>query len=275
MAGYPINVGAVISSNISMIAWQDNSAYPYPNTIIDYLTDAKVETRDFDTKVKEKKPFDWYSMMDTSNPKKKVQPSITTCQSDEPTVVASEAADLPSTYVEPSTSSIAMPPPSSSAPTTTSRVSLKPVPMPTVPLSTLRVSQILASLNNWMQTTTSKMSNLSSTVVVQSTSQAPQVPSDIDETLKKILENQNAIMDTLQKISGQAPEGVRPSPSAPSASVAPAGQSDEPNFAADTVEAVREMFANPATPKFDDDEIQLADPEGDDIAGDTEISKDP
>jgi len=35
------------------------------------------------------------------------------------------------------------------------------------------------------------------------------------------------------------------------------------------------MFTNPAMPRFDDDEIQLADPKGDDIVGDTEMSKDP
>ncbi|XP_019259413.1 PREDICTED: uncharacterized protein LOC109237547 [Nicotiana attenuata] len=66
-----------------------------------------------------------------------------------------------------------------------------------------------------------------------------------------------------------------PDPSAPSAPVAPAGQSEEPDLTTDTAEAVRGIFTTPATPRFDNEEIQLADPEGDDIARDTEMSKDP
>nr|XP_009630476.1 microtubule-associated protein RP/EB family member 1-like [Nicotiana tomentosiformis] len=201
MAGYPINVSAVMSANISVIARQDDSPHMYPNTIIEYLTDAKVDPRDNDTKVKPEKPFTWYSLMDASNPKKKVQPPTTTCQSDEPTVVAPETVDVPSTSAEPSSSATAMPTPlsttSTATPASTPTSTLKPVPMPTHPLSALRVSQTLATFNNLMQTTIVKLSDLSSTVAAQSTSQASQVPSDIEETLKKILENQNTIMDTL------------------------------------------------------------------------------
>nr|XP_033516910.1 uncharacterized protein LOC117281177 [Nicotiana tomentosiformis] len=46
-------------------------------------------------------------------------------------------------------------------------------------------------------------------------------------------------------------------PSAPSASMVPAGQSEEPDLAADTAEVVHQMFANPAIPRVEDDEIQL------------------
>jgi len=61
-------------------------------------------------------------------------------------------------------------------------------------------------------------------------------------------------------------------PAAPSAPVAPAGQSEEPDLAADTAEAVRQMFTNPVTPRADD-EIQLEETEGGDAAMDTEMSK--
>ncbi|XP_070044983.1 uncharacterized protein [Nicotiana tomentosiformis] len=127
-----------------------------------------VEPKDYDSKVKPKKPFTWYLLMDVNNPKKKVQPPTTAGQSDEPAMVAAEAVDVPSTSADPSSSAAAMSPLSSIAPTaapaTASTSALKLVPMPSVPLSALRVSQTLASLNNWMQTITAKLSDLSSTV---------------------------------------------------------------------------------------------------------------
>lgn len=104
MAGYPINVGAVMSANISVIARQDDSSYPYPNTITEYLTDARVESRDYDIKVRPKKPFSWYSPIDANNPKRKGRSSTTTGQSDEPAMVVAEAVNVPSTSVEPSSS---------------------------------------------------------------------------------------------------------------------------------------------------------------------------
>nr|XP_033513425.1 uncharacterized protein LOC104101792 [Nicotiana tomentosiformis] len=104
-------------------------------------------------------------------------------------MVDAEAVDVPSTSAEPSPSAAAMPLPSSTAPTaaptTAPTSSLKPVPVPPHPLSALRVSHTLESLNNWMQTTTVKLADLSSTVTAQSISQASHVSSDIDETLKK------------------------------------------------------------------------------------------
>lgn len=83
MAGYPINMGGVISANISLVAHQTNMAYPYPSTITEYFTNAKVEPRTFDIKVKSKKPFEWHSLMDLTNPKKSASPSTTTGQFDE------------------------------------------------------------------------------------------------------------------------------------------------------------------------------------------------
>lgn len=177
MAEYPINVGVMMSANISVIARQDDSSYPYPNTIIEYLTDATVKPRYYGTKVRPKKPFTWYSLMDVNNPKKKVQPPTTAGQSDELATVDAEAFDVPSTLAEPSSSVVAMPLPSSTTPTvvpaTVPTSTLKPVPMPITPLSALRVSQTLESLNNWMQTATAKLSDLSSTVATQSSVHAP------------------------------------------------------------------------------------------------------
>nr|XP_018633194.1 uncharacterized protein LOC108948496 isoform X1 [Nicotiana tomentosiformis] len=154
MAGYPINMGVMMSANISVIARQGDSSYPYPNTITEYLIDAMVKPRCYDTKVRPKKPFTWYSLMDANNPKKKVQPPTTASQSDEPATVDAEAVDVPSTSAEPSSSVAAMPMPSSTTltivPTTAPTSALKSVPMPTTPLYALRVSQTLESLNNWM-----------------------------------------------------------------------------------------------------------------------------
>ncbi|XP_070057809.1 uncharacterized protein [Nicotiana tomentosiformis] len=65
---------------------------------------------------------------------------------------------------------------------------LMPVPMPTSPLSVLQVSQTLASLNNWMHTTTTKFYDLSSVVAAQSTVQAPQFPYSLGDFEKHLRE---------------------------------------------------------------------------------------
>ncbi|XP_019256370.1 PREDICTED: CASP-like protein 4A1 [Nicotiana attenuata] len=91
------------------------------------------------------------------------------CQFDESEVVVTETADIPSTSIEPFSNVVAMPPPPSSDPTTAPAPALRPEPMPIAPLSALRVSRI--------------------TVAAQSSTQAPQVSSDLDEKLKKILDN--------------------------------------------------------------------------------------
>lgn len=150
MAGYPINVCAVMSVNMSLVPRQGKISYPYPNTITEYLTDAGVEPRDFDTKVRVKKPFSRYSLMDSGNPKKKGQPSITVGQSDEPTGVAAKTVYMTSTSLDPSDSAAGMPPPLSLGPSASvpSTSVLKPVPMPAHLLSAMRVSQTLASLPN-------------------------------------------------------------------------------------------------------------------------------
>ncbi|XP_070034336.1 polyamine oxidase 2-like [Nicotiana tomentosiformis] len=187
---------------------------------------------------------------------------------------------------EPSSSVAAMPPPSSTTPTAvpaTAPIStLKLVPMPTGPLSMLRVSQILASLNNWMQTATAKSSDLSSTILAESSVHAPQFPPIVEETLKNLLENKNTIMATLVTrlaIAGDLPFDMLidphksgPDPTAPTTPLVPVGLSEEPDLA---VEVVRQMFTNPAIPRVEDDEIHLDDPASGDIVGDTEMSKEP
>ncbi|XP_070039899.1 uncharacterized protein [Nicotiana tomentosiformis] len=134
-----------MSANISVVAKKADTSYPYPNTITEYLTDVRVEPQDFDTKVQEKKPFSWYSLMDAHNPKKKGQPTTTIGQSDEPSVVAAETVDMPSTST---------PPPPASAP-------------PAAP------------------------------IIAQSSILVPQIHPTVEETLKKLLKNQNTIMATL------------------------------------------------------------------------------
>ncbi|XP_070034940.1 flocculation protein FLO11-like [Nicotiana tomentosiformis] len=197
IAGYSINVGDLMSANIFLVAQQSNTSYPYPSTTTEYLTDAKVEPMTFDTKVKPTGPFEWYKLQDPRNPKRSAQPSTTTSHSDEQVVVVFGPSYIPSTSAETSTSaSSTMPEPPSSAPSTTpftaSMVVPTPVPrsvpMPTGPLSAPQASQTLASLNNWMHAATSKLSEISSAVVGQASTQAPQDPSEINEKLSKILE---------------------------------------------------------------------------------------
>ena len=53
----------------------------------------------------------------------------------------------------------------------------------------------------------------------------------------------------------------------------PTGQTEKPELATDTAEAMRQMFTNPATPSVEDDEIQLDETEGGYIDEDTEMSK--
>ncbi|XP_070035896.1 adhesin AWP1-like [Nicotiana tomentosiformis] len=207
IAVYPINVGAIMSANISVVVRKGESSYPYPNTLTEYITDSKVEPRSFDTKVRAKKPFLWYSLQGPGNPKFKGKATATIGQSDEPSVVVTHSAAEPSTTLMPSTSAgpstetAGMPPPSSSRPSA-------PVPASSIyPLTALRVSQTLASLNNYIQTTTSKLSDISSVVAAESsTPAAPQVPPSVEKTLKKILDNQKTIMDTLVAHGGAIEE---------------------------------------------------------------------
>lgn len=134
-------MGAIMSANFSVTFRQVDSSYPYPNTIMEYLTDAGVEPRDYDMKVRPKKPFSWYSLMDTTNPKKKVQLPTTPGQSDKPAMVVAEVVEGPSTSTEPSSTVAAIHLPPSLVPITFlaigSTSALKSVPMPAAPLSML------------------------------------------------------------------------------------------------------------------------------------------
>nr|XP_009625818.1 mucin-7-like [Nicotiana tomentosiformis] len=204
-----------------------------------------VEPRDFNTKVRAKKPFSWYSF---TGGEKKGQPTTTAGQSDEPSMVAAKSADMPCTSAVPSTSAASMPPPPSTS-----------VP----PTSTLSV------------------------VAAQSSTPAPLIPPTVEDTLKKILENQTTIMNTLVAhrsvieelgkqiaAAGELPFDLLigsdpPASAAPSVPMAPVGQSEEPDMATDTAEAVRHMFTLPVTPRAEDDEIQLEETEGGDAAIDT------
>lgn len=321
MAVYPINVGALMSAIIFLVVQQTNMTYPYSSTITKNLIYEKVETKPIDTKVKPKKPFQWYSLQDLTNPTKSALPSTPTGQPDEPTVVVSNTNEIPSTLDKPSTGAVAMPLPPSLAPSTSPSIPLRIVPtlvlrlvpMPIGPLSALRVSHKLENVNNWLQEATSKLSEIFSTVAGQSSTQALQHSTELDEKLCKILDNQKVIMGTLVH-HGLVIEGLTkqvkkmwkcqsgktfvdklrvevarlatagdllsdmfldPDQSTPdpSAHVAPAGQSEEPCLATDTADVVCAMFATPATPGYNDDDIQLVESTWVDAAGDTKMSK--
>nr|XP_016454599.1 PREDICTED: neural cell adhesion molecule 1-like [Nicotiana tabacum] len=206
--------------------------------------------------------------MDGGNSKKKGQPSTTEGQSDDPVGVAAEMVDMPSASADPYDSATAMPSPPSSGPSASvpSTSFFKPMPMPTHPLSAF-------------------------VVATQSSTPAPHIPPTVEDTLKKILENQTTIMNTLVEhgsvidelekqiaAAGNIPFDLLirsdpPAPTAPSVPVAPAGQSEKPDLAANTAEAVRQMFTNPVTPRDDDDVIQLEETEGGDASMDTAMSK--
>nr|XP_009621497.1 uncharacterized serine-rich protein C215.13-like [Nicotiana tomentosiformis] len=162
--------------------------------------------------------------------KRKGQPSTTTSQSDEPSVVVVEAVYIPSTSVEPSSSTTTMPLPPSSVPTA----------VPST-CSTSALKPILASLNNWMQTATAKLSDLPSTIAAQSSIQAPQVPPTVEEILKKLLLNQNTIMATLPRSYSTI------------STDSTTGQSEDPDSVADTTEAVRQMNSGSWTPEMKPD----------------------
>ncbi|XP_070040290.1 uncharacterized protein [Nicotiana tomentosiformis] len=273
-----------MSTNITLAVQKSEKSYPYPNTLTYYFNDAKVEPRPYDTKVKAKKPFSWYHLQGADNPKLKGKVTTTVGQSDEPSVVGSKAAAEPSTAHMPS---IAAGP------------SIRTAEMP--PPSFSRTLVAIA---------TSKLFDISSTVAAQfSTPTTPQVPQSVEETLKKILDNQKTIMDTLvahgsaieeltkqvmkmrkSQASKKAVEIlikevtkieaasdlpfdllmetdplVPSDPAAPSAE-APAGQCDEPNLTAPTAEEMLQMLTNPVVPQPGDDEIQLEETEGGDVA---------
>lgn len=70
MAEYPINVGALMSAKISLVAQHGNTSDPYPVITTEYLTDAKVEPMPFDTQVNTTRPFEWYKLQDLRNLKR-------------------------------------------------------------------------------------------------------------------------------------------------------------------------------------------------------------
>lgn len=172
MVGYPINMGALMSANTTLVAQQENTSFSYPSTITEYLTNAKVESMPYDTKVKPTGSFDLYKLQDPRNPKSKMsnRPPTTTSQSDEHIIADVGSSDIPSSSAEPSTYVVVTDsePPSASAPP---------------PTPALRISQILVSLNNWMQIE-SKLVELSNVVSGQPTTQL-----DTSEKLTKILDN--------------------------------------------------------------------------------------
>jgi len=81
MAGYPINVGAIMSTNITLAVQKDERSYPYPNFLTEYFKDQKVEPRQYDTEVKAKKPFSWYHLQGSDNPKFKGKATTSAGQS--------------------------------------------------------------------------------------------------------------------------------------------------------------------------------------------------
>ncbi|XP_070005817.1 uncharacterized protein [Nicotiana sylvestris] len=146
---------------------------------------AMVDPRSFDANVWAKNPFSWYSLQGPRNPKFKGKESATSGQSDEPSVVVIDLVAEPSTTPMPSTTAI----PSIAAGPSTETADMPPPP-------SFRQS-----------TASSKLSHISSAVATQSSAPAaPQVPPSVEKTLKKILENQKIIMDTLVAHMGDIEE---------------------------------------------------------------------
>ncbi|XP_075089086.1 uncharacterized protein LOC142170718 [Nicotiana tabacum] len=185
MAGYPINVGNMMSRIITIVGAEHDRNYTFPSFLTMYFRDLKMEKRPFDIKVKVKAPFSWYSMQGDDNPKSKnFKATVTspTGQSEEPLMVVTPA--------DPASTSTAIPlgPSTSADPEIPSSRAH--------PITAHRLSQTLLSINNWMQTTSSKLSTLTTTVEAQSAPPPSQVPQSIEDALKKILDNQKKILDT-------------------------------------------------------------------------------
>nr|XP_009627798.1 uncharacterized protein LOC104118285 [Nicotiana tomentosiformis] len=189
----------------------------------------------------------WITAGGADNPKFKGKVTTTVGQTDEPSVVGSEAAAEPSTTLLPSTAAESFTGSTEVPPSSSSRA-LVAVPVPAsspYPLTALTVAAHFF------------------------TPAAPQVPPSVEETLKKILDNQKTIMDILvahrgaiEELTKQTDPSVPADPATPSAKT-PAGQSDQPNS---TAEEMLQMLTNPVVPQLGDDEIQLEETEGGDAA---------
>nr|XP_009777000.1 PREDICTED: uncharacterized protein LOC104226668 [Nicotiana sylvestris] len=57
MVGYPINISAIMSTNIILAIQKGERSYLYPNFLTKYFKDQGVEPKHYDTEVKAKKPF--------------------------------------------------------------------------------------------------------------------------------------------------------------------------------------------------------------------------
>nr|XP_016463451.1 PREDICTED: uncharacterized protein LOC107786474 [Nicotiana tabacum] len=252
-----------MSTNIILAVRKSEKSYPYPNTLTKYFNDAKVEPRPYDTKVKAKKPFSWYHLQGADNPKFKGKVTTTVGQSDEPSVVGSEAAaepsiaPMPSTAAGPSTGSAKVPPPSSSRPSVA-------VPMPassTYPLTMLTV----AAQSSTPVAPQGAIEELTKQVKKMRKSQASKkAVKNLRKEVKKIVAAGDFPFDLLMEIDPSVPAD----PAAPSAKT-PAGQSDEPD---PTAEEMLQMLTSPIVPQPGDDEIQLEETEGSDAASHPETT---
>lgn len=59
MAGYPINMGNVMSRIITIVGAEQDRNYAFPSFLTEYFRDLKVDKRPYDIKVKAKAPFSW------------------------------------------------------------------------------------------------------------------------------------------------------------------------------------------------------------------------
>ncbi|XP_019240122.1 PREDICTED: putative uncharacterized protein DDB_G0290521 [Nicotiana attenuata] len=152
MAGYPINVGNIMSRMITRVVNENDRSYMFPNFLTMYFEDQDAEGRRLDLEVKPKCPF--------FGPKGKATTS--TSQSEEPVVAVPSSQPptaTPDTAPGPSTATAADIPSSSA-----------------YPLTAHCLSQTLAIINNWMLAATSKLFVLTSLVVAQFVPPQPQVP---------------------------------------------------------------------------------------------------
>ncbi|XP_070024124.1 uncharacterized protein [Nicotiana sylvestris] len=84
------------------------------------------------------------------------------------------------------------------------------IPSSTVyPLTAHRLNQTLSNINNWMQTTTSKLSVLATSVATQSVPPPPQVPQSVEDTLKELLDNQKKLIDAIDSHDKELKELAR------------------------------------------------------------------
>lgn len=201
MVGFPLNVGNIMSRVIYQVGNETKTNFPFPNTLSLYFRELKVKKKRYDVTVPPVAPYSWYDQLGPDNPKKgKKTPASTSSapgQSEEPVATEQPSDPTPDETLPPGPSSTAGPSVASDSVIHSSK---------THRFTANQLAHSIASLNNRMSVATSKLSSLTTVVQAQGAPATVEIPSAIEDVLKKILANQEKMMatqDTLTKAVGE------------------------------------------------------------------------